>query len=326
MILREKSKPGFVTGLLLFFLTIEISTAAPEVVAAGGVEKSEITVNFKGRLFQTLVYAPETSNQINTYPLLIVAPGVGNRLLRFVRATNLYKLAEKYQFVIAFPEIDQYYDWFGWLSPAVSENSRNDVAGFFRLVIENVSDQVSIDKKQVYLAGFSTGGVLVLTALCEMADEIAAFAVVSATVPNVWQSRCKPQRSVPALFIASKDDPVLPWVGGQFATPDQGESGLNVISVLDTVDIWRANNKCGVRPLLQSLENIDPADRTTVTRLSYDHRCHNSAVVLLYAIKGGGHSWPGSRVHLNSLQGSISQDLNASDVIWNFVRKYRLKH
>lgn len=319
MIASEKPKSAFVTGLLLF-ITLELSVAATDVTSASQLNKTEILVNFQNRQFNTLIYAPAEKNKAG-YPLLIVTPGAGNRLLRFVRATDFNKLAQRYSFVVAFPEIDQRDDWF---ERALSETgSGKNAADFFRTVIKNVSEHTTIQSQQVYLSGFSTGGILLLTALCEMAEEIAAFAVVSASLPKDRQSGCKPARPVPALFIASKDDPVVPWFGGQLVLSDSGGNLVSVDSITDTVDVWRMNNNCGAKPKLDPLSNVDPADRTTVTRLIYDNRCRNSAIVMLYAIKGGGHNWPGSRVQIDSQQGSISQDINASEIIWDFFSKYR---
>lgn len=311
---------NFVTQLSFFILVSGVSFSIP--ASAGNSEKIETSFEYQNDKYQALVYMPESIQEGSTFPLIIVAPGIEDRLPRFVRATNFHKITGRAGFVVAYPQFFQHDVWEDWLTR--SQTKTNHAAGFFRAVIAKVSSQVPVRTDQIYLAGFSTGGILVLSAMCDMENDIAAFGVVSAALPGSWQSRCQPKRSVPALLIASRDDPVVPWSGGQVPVKMTGEKNISLMSVTDTVDLWRSINSCNARPLLNAIENVDPSDRTTVTRMSYDLNCKDSATVLLYAIKGGGHSWPGSNIRLSSFQGAISQDLKAADTIWEFVRKYRL--
>lgn len=301
----------FVTGLLLL-----LSSTGVAFATNSAIDKTVFSMVQKGRSYDVLLYSPKPYNEDKSHPLIIVAPGIGGRLARFVRATGFTKKVNLQGFVIAYPQIDQHEDWRSWLS---SENSAQ-AAGFFRNLIAEVSSKRSIQPDKVFLVGFSGGGILVLSAMCDLANEVTAFAVISASLPRMQHSTCNIKRSVPAIIIASRDDPVLPWNGGRVSKILIEKSSLDVLSISDTVDLWRIANKCDARPQIQPLANYDSMDGTTVTQLRYGFKCRDSSHILLYAITGGGHSWPGSNVKLRSFEGSISQDFRATDVIWEFFK------
>src|SRR3989449_4466532 len=50
---------------------------------------------------------------------------------------------------------------------------------------------------------------------------------------------------------------------------------------------WARRNRCGTNP-------VDSVVATDVTRLEYT-KCADDAAVVLYTIKGGGHTWPGGQ-------------------------------
>ena len=318
----------FVIGLLLF-LGADFLDENSQIVLAATAEtreshtatKSEISFLFDGKTYQALLYIPQNNNNSKSYPLLIATPGIGDRLLRYIRVTDFARMAGLHGFIVAFPQIEQYQDWPEFLNP--SGNS-NQAALFFRSIIASASKVANIQSSNIYLTGFSTGGMIVLAAMCDMSNEVAAFGIVSASLPRAWQSECRMKRAVPAIFFASRSDPILPWDGGRFSIPLAQTPSMDVLPIDDTVALWRQNNRCNPRPLLEPMANVDPSDSTTVTRLKYDFECRNDAQVLLYAITGGGHTWPGSVAKLRSFEGAISQDISASNSIWEFVRRYNL--
>src|SRR4029450_331493 len=45
--------------------------------------------------------------------------------------------------------------------------------------------------------------------------------------------------------------------------------------------------------------------------------CHGGSSVALYAVTGGGHTWPGSSIDL-PMNGHVTQDINAADLMLEF--------
>jgi len=280
-------------------------------------QKMELSFSVAGHRYNYLLYTPKSYQADQPYPLLIVAQGFRSRSQRFMHSTGMDELAERYGFLIAFLSIE---DEESWASVLSVENNSNSAA-FIRALMVDIAAQRNIQSNRIYLTGFSLGGMLILGAMCELSDTVAGFAVVSATFPRQLVKGCVPRKSIPAIIIASRDDPVIPWDGGLMANDFGKSSKLQLLSVVETADIWIRNNGCNDRPLIEPLANVDATDGTTVTRMAYDFNCNGNAVVLIYAITGGGHSWPGSRYKLHSFEGAISRDIDASSVIWNFFNE-----
>jgi polyhydroxybutyrate depolymerase len=48
----------------------------------------------------------------------------------------------------------------------------------------------------------------------------------------------------------------------------------------------------------------------------------DNSEVILYTIKGGGHTWPGGYQYLGKwIIGRTCRDMNATEVIWEFFEK-----
>ena len=76
-----------------------------------------------------------------------------------------------------------------------------------------------------------------------------------------------------------------------------------------------------VTPLKERLPDIDPNDRARVVRVTFNG---GAGDVLLYGVRGGGHTWPGSRVDLpDVLMGNTTYDINASEEIWKFFSQHK---
>jgi polyhydroxybutyrate depolymerase len=65
-----------------------------------------------------------------------------------------------------------------------------------------------------------------------------------------------------------------------------------------------------------------PDDQTRVRREVYGS-CRDGAEVVLYAVEGGGHTWPGGLQYLPArIVGRTSRDIDASELIWGFFKRF----
>jgi polyhydroxybutyrate depolymerase len=121
------------------------------------------------------------------------------------------------------------------------------------------------------------------------------------------------------------DDRLMKWDGGEIPS-GRGIGGGEVVSTQQTVNFWVANNGCRAAPRNEELPD-KANDGTRVIRHSYAD-CSSGKEVVLYEIRGGGHGWPGSSARrgllVSRLVGTVSQDINASEVIVEFFRRYGL--
>jgi polyhydroxybutyrate depolymerase len=124
----------------------------------------------------------------------------------------------------------------------------------------------------------SNGAQLSHRLACERSWRIASVAPVAGTDNTL---ACAPTRPVPVMHIHGTDDQNQPYAGGIGC----GVSGVASTSVPDTITAWQDRNQCPgpAQPRLIA------GDGTCETY----GRCRNEAEVVLCAIAGGGHTWPG---------------------------------
>lgn len=69
----------------------------------------------------------------------------------------------------------------------------------------------------------------------------------------------------------------------------------------------------------------DPKDGTRVRKELYN-QCRENSEVVLYAIEGGGHTWPGGDQYLPQwIIGKTDRDIDANEVIWDFFKRHGSK-
>jgi polyhydroxybutyrate depolymerase len=121
-------------------------------------------------------------------------------------------------------------------------------------------------------------------------------------------------------MIMGTQDPFVPWAGGEV---HYGELLFGqVLSVPETIRCWVTDNYCSFTPTFTWEPNTDPQDGTRVLQKAYS-LCSQGTEVILEAIIGGGHTWPGGYQYLlGGGNGKISKDINANEVIWNFFKKH----
>jgi len=62
---------------------------------------------------------------------------------------------------------------------------------------------------------------------------------------------------------------------------------------------------------------------TDVTRRTYTN-CADDAAVVLYTVRGGGHTWPGGKPLPEWFVGPTSSAIDATSLMWAFFRAHRL--
>ena len=63
-----------------------------------------------------------------------------------------------------------------------------------------------------------------------------------------------------------------------------------------------------------------------VTRIEYTD-CADDAAVVLYTVKGGGHTWPGGKATpmVEWWVGATSRSIDATRLMWAFFREHPLR-
>jgi polyhydroxybutyrate depolymerase len=234
------------------------------------------------------------------------------------RLTGLSALSESYGFIVVYPDgLNR-----AWNDGRAVSAGSDDI-GLVKALIADFSRRYPIDPKRVYVNGFSNGATFAHYAGCMLANQIAAIAAVSGSMPTEDAGTCRPSRPLSVLEIAGTADPIMPFAGGPITL--LGMSRSTVLSAEQTVSMWAGVDKCAAPSPAASLAPVPPADGTSVTRLTYG-RCAAGTNVVLYTVTGGGHAWPGGpQYSLRSIIGIASQQLDASQTIVDFFLTHPMR-
>lgn len=182
-----------------------------------------------------------------------------------------------------------------------------DDLGFVRDLLSAVSAQLCTDGARVYAAGYSNGGGMAQFAACGLPGQIAAVGLVASTY-----GACQP--GVPVVAFHGTADPILPFEG---ASASLGVVGGRTPPVRQVLSAWAARLGCDRLP---TISRVAPQ-----VELSTFRRClSGDGEALLYAVLGGGHTWPGSGVAIDLL-GPTTTEVDASALLWQFFAAHRAR-
>ena len=217
------------------------------------------------------------------YPLVIVLHGSGASGQTVRRMSGLDSLADIRDFVTVYPDATR--NWLGLQSGwnageccgAAVKNAVDDV-GFLRALISRIADGLPIDRRRIYVAGFSDGARMAYRVGCEMSGEVAAIGVVAG---SLMQRDCAPTHAVPLIAFHGTADDEVAFTDSTHAP--RGRQRMEAPTVVPpAVSFWAASNGCHWSALSH------PSPSIHEIRFS---GCR--AEVAFFAIEGGGHAWPG---------------------------------
>jgi polyhydroxybutyrate depolymerase len=273
------------------------------------------TLSFEGAERTYLIHVPPNYDAQTPVPLLLMLHGRGGDGERISALTSFSKMADEKNFIVLYPDgIDNQWNYVKDV-PGYSSMTQDDT-GFLLALLNEISGQYSIDEKRVYVAGFSNGGFMTQRLACDAPERFAAFASVSAAGFGGMTELCQTPLPLSFLFIHGTADGVIPWQGlvrgnGYMLTP-----------VTDTLEFWSQYAGCKGEIVDTALEKKNQDAQTSVTLFSVG--CAEGDEMLLYAVQGGGHNWPGVEGMIpEEFAGKVNTDIQASDVIWEFFSRHQ---
>lgn len=228
-------------------------------------------------------HPPRRFRRIEPYPLLIVLHGSGAAGETVRHMSRLDSLADVRDFVVAYPDGTR--NWLGLQSgwnagQCCGPAARNDVddVGFLRALITEVSSGLAIDRRRIYVAGFSDGARMAYRVGCEMSGEIAAIGVVAG---SLVERECSPSRPIPLIAFHGTSDDEVPFTDSTYSPRPPTRVETPTV-VPPAVRFWATSNGCHWSQATHPSGTIHEI-RFTGCR----------AEVAFFAIEGGGHAWPG---------------------------------
>ncbi len=258
-----------------------------------------------------LVHVPPEYDPQNPAPMVLAFHGAITNAPIMVVSSGLNQKADEAGFVAVYPNGTGKSGFFlawnagGMVNPSNAE--RPDDVKFVERLLDDLATVVNVDPKRIYATGHSNGGMMCYRLAAELPDRLAAIAPIAA----VMATACRPKEPVPVIHFHGTDDARVP-----FSDRDSKKLKSNGFrSVSETMRIWARANRCRTRPVTTRLpDKVD--DGTTIKRVGYSPGKEGSEVVL-FAIEGGGHTWPG-RKPFAAISGKSTMDICANDLIWEF--------
>lgn len=307
----------------------------------GGLERSYF-------LFVPATYRPEKAA-----PLLFLlhgGGGIGRRMLSF---TGFDLLAEREGIIVVSPDgIERHWNDGRAGTGYKAHNEGVDDVGYIAALIDKISSEYKVDKKRIFAAGISNGGMMSYRLGMEIPHRIAAIAPVVAAVPeslsHELSTESKRGRPSPAIIFNGTADPLVPFDGGDVHLHNRKLG--RVLSVPESVRLWSKRMGCSGKPKVSYVPVKDEGMK--VSKTEYDSCSSRSSGIsantnasaspspsantnlsrvdlILYTIEGGGHTWPGPEPSTQYLPerliGRACHDLNATELIWNFFQTHQLQ-
>jgi polyhydroxybutyrate depolymerase len=299
-----------VAGLLLVRRAHRMNSP-PDADIRPGVYDQSIEVDGLKRTYRLVI--PQGYDRHGEAPLVLAFHGRLGTGRIMEEMTHLSKLADREGFIVLYPDgVGR--SWNAGHGTGAAEQQQVDDVGFVSKLIDELAPVYRIDRRRVYATGMSNGAIFALRLACELSAKLAAVAAVAGTLAPRVAKDCHPQRPVPIMLIQGTEDRYVPWEGGVTG------GGGRVESVEATIQLWVTIDGCSPDPKVEELAG-------KVSRTTYAPSHAGGPEVTFYRIDGGGHTWPGgSELLPRRAVGETNRDVDASEVIWNFFKKYQLEY
>jgi polyhydroxybutyrate depolymerase len=267
-----------------------------------GTSRNE-TLLFDGLLRHYRLHIPRDYNSNSEQPLVLNFHGHGSNMLMYEQLTGMSQLADRYNFIIAYPQGTIGLDLrTGWNTGPWNYPHVNDI-GFIDALITQLQNTLCVNPQHIYAAGFSNGGGMTNILACQLSDRIAAFAIVSGGMHPVANG-CHTERPVPLLEFHGTNDHTVPYNGNRLND--------NEPNIPQWLAGWAMRDGCASTPRIFFQQNQILGEQWV--------SCQNNSTVIHYRIYGGTHVWP--RPGFTSA--TTEHGINASMLIWQFFQNYPL--
>jgi len=298
-----------VLGAVLVLLSLPVALALAEAVSYYVRNRSNGTIVSSGLEREYLLYVPRSYDRTRPTPLVISMHGGAMWPAAQMETSQWNTVADQYGFIAVYPSGVSGRGPRAWRAGG-GPGQEQDVR-FISELIDTLGASYNIDPAMIYANGLSNGGGMAFVLSCTLSDRIAAVGVVATAIFLPW-SACTDRRPVPMIAFQGTADRQIPYHGGKtWVAPDVFPD------IPAWTKRWAERNRCAPNP-------SDSAVATDVTRLEYTS-CADDAAVVLYTIRGGGHSWPGGKPLPEWFVGRTSRSIDATSRMWAFFREHPLR-
>lgn len=272
-----------------------------------------------------ILYVPQSYDPNTPTPVVLSLHGRYASMVSQARVSAFNDVADREGFIVLYPQAydpklkDPTWNYLKGILPAFSFPW--DDEAFLDTLVDDLAQDLNIDMKRLYVTGLSNGGYMTNRLACTRSNRYAAFASVAGAAPFGIVDLCEKTTHSPFMLVQGTDDPISPWKGVVGPDPESGKPIYMVLPTDMTMGFWTDQNECTGKVERQDLASTDPDSSVSILSVG---GCPNDAAVVLYAVVGGGHVWPGVFDYKDEQLGEVNMDYNASEKIWEFLSQYTL--
>ncbi|HLL60942.1 MAG TPA: alpha/beta hydrolase-fold protein [Candidatus Nitrosocosmicus sp.] len=272
-------------------------------------KKGSIIVNNQKRDFR--LHIPKKFDPNKKYALIIALHGRGMNSLGMELYSDLSKKADKKDFIVVYPNgtadsMGKNRSWNAGFCCNPAMDTYVDDIRFINELIRYLNEKYNVQKKEIYVTGFSNGGMLAYKLSEASPKKFAGIAVISGAFngsvikgrPYLFLSKIEP---IPVLIIHGMKDKNIPYDGSSGKHEDS-----SFLSYKKTVEFWVQNNSISVKPKSNITKEY--------TENMYEQQGRSKVVSIL--IKEGKHRWFGG---FSQIFGIYNKDkINATKQVVSF--------
>lgn len=308
---RASAVKRVLVGVVWVLVGLPVALVLVARVSLYVLNRTNGTVVSSGETRAHLLHVPKSYDPARPTPLVISLHALALWPAAQMEITHWNQVADEHGFIVVYPSATMQVLLFRiWrMKPEADLNA--DVR-YISDLIDSLEATYNIDPARIYANGFSNGGAMTFALSCTLSDRIAAVGTVSAANDGLPASWCTDTRPVPFITFHGTADPGVLYDGGQ-----SGWSPRPFPSVRKWAAAWARRNHCGSAP-------TETPAASDVARLEYAD-CAEDASVVLYTVRGGGHTWPGGRPLPEWLAGPNSRSIDATREMWAFFREHPMR-
>lgn len=315
-ILHRKARGATLAGCGIAAMLLATGAAAADGSAGCATAQSpragtqHIQMMVDGVERTALLHVPASYTHGRATPLVLDLQASGITPEVELAVTRFDKAAEKAGFIVALPAAEMPFESGGatWNVPVADEGP--DDVGFVAALLDRLEESHCIDRDRVYAAGFSGGARFASELACRMPDRLAAISAVGG-IRTPDPRTCAPgAERVAVLAIHSVDDPVNVYDGDPATSPPYWTHGVDA-----AMAGWA--ERLGCAGAVEATTVVE-----TVERRDYGG-CGTAGALTLYALRGSGHTWPGSSFAFPEHLGATETRIDATALSLDWFGQHR---
>ena len=283
---------GRIAGLALLLLAGSAPAAAEDAadISAPGTSVKIVLDERAGGFRRSFRLHVPVGADDEPRPLVVAIHGGFSSAHAHERQTAFSALADRAGFYVAYPNglgiFSLARHWNGGFCCGKARAEDLDDPGFIDRVIEWTEARHAIDRRRIYVVGFSNGGFLAYWYAALRADRLAGLGIWASSIgsldtPKKSWAWSPPATPLPAFIAHGQADPRLPWETGR------ARGNVKLLGAVASAEAWAEANGCGEAPVESRSHG------GAVVRRSW---CAGGpSPVVLLGLEGWGHEWPGPR-------------------------------